>query len=114
MRGGEVVRAAELMAIRKREGKATPAPWFASTQTSDGQNFVTSGKDGREGPAINVEVVSHDGEWKVDLARQQADAEFIANARADVPMLLDAIAEYERVLRETQRRLDEALVRFSE
>lgn len=100
----------ELKVIKARADAATDGPWYAPPQNGDGQNFV--GTNGNK-PAISIEIVSHDGDWKVDLGRQQADAEFIAHAREDVPKLVDALLNSDRLLRDTQQRLDEALARFA-
>lgn len=68
----------EIEAIRKRAGKATEGPWLHAGGKF-GEPLVTSYRDG-----INItEEVIYD-----------FDAEFIANAREDIPKLL---AEVERL-----------------
>lgn len=107
-----VVNSEELTAIEARLKGTTDGPWSAGPQNSDGQNFVSSANWGQTNPAVNIEVTSHDGDWKVDLDRQQRDAEFIAHARDDVPALIAAVRHSQQTLREVQLRLDEALARF--
>lgn len=86
----------DLNAIRKRAEAATEGPWSAeySAVVSDHAN-----SEGLAGPINDVCVLS-DGEY-IDNYNQRADANFIANARQDVPAL---IAEVER-LRTQQARL---------
>lgn len=80
-------KALDLDAIRARVDAATEGPWEWSAN-SDDRFFVTGGG---EGAAVNIEVDSHDGNWSMSRQRMQADAQFIATARTDVPALLDEV-----------------------
>lgn len=77
-------------AIVQREGEATPGPWIADTEQRG--DCVVWGPDGKfianMGTAPHW-VVSESGERRAvvfDVDRR--DAEFIAHARKDVPLLL--------------------------
>ena len=89
---GKVSRPAELHAwvVAQWQAKldvawaATPGPWEALAQDSDGQNTVLSRGpgDGEKATgafkAVWLEVQSHDGNWNINLDRQTADADHIA------------------------------------
>jgi hypothetical protein len=83
---------------------ATPGPWEALAQNSDGQNTVLSRgpRDGEKATgtfkAVWLEVQSHDGNWNINLDRQTADADHIA---AFDPAF--AIAVCEATLRRLER-----------
>lgn len=82
--------------LREHAENATPGPWIAAEQTSDGQNFVGTVVKGT-GPAVSIEVGSHDGNWTLDLDRQTADATYLALMHPPVALALahwlDAEAE---------------------
>jgi hypothetical protein len=78
------LNAEELEAIRKRAEAATPGPWFDSETV-----YVVSNV---RGDSI---------EWGADFiaeTQEQSDAEFIANAREDVPKLLVEIERLRKTL----------------
>jgi hypothetical protein len=67
----------DLDAIRQREAKATKGPWW-------------------QGPHYRCDVDSPSGNvrsFAVYTPQAEADAEFIANARTDIPSLLSALEE---------------------
>jgi hypothetical protein len=66
-----------LAAIRERHEKATPGPWWSGL-ARDGFSFSVEGPDADSHPAAQRLI--------------RPDAEFIANARTDLPALL-TIAE---------------------
>lgn len=74
--------------LRQHAQAATPGPWEALAQTSDGQNFV-SDAPGSDAKHVTIEVVSHDGWYVVNLIRQRADAELIALLRRCPDLLAD-------------------------
>lgn len=78
----------QLNAIKERVAKATPAPWYWNKNYKRG---VSSNADS-EGDIADF--------WKDDNAT--ADAQFVAHAREDVPLLIE---EIER-LREENRQLN--------
>lgn len=78
----------ELDEIRKRADKATPGPWYYTKWHVATEPDITGGYP--PNPASICETA--DGEYIENY--NQADAEFIANARQDVPALL---AEVERL-----------------
>jgi len=75
-----------LAAIREREAKATPGPWncwngWQYDRETDTMAMQRIGPDGIYGKAL----ATRDG---YDLYATRADAEFVANAREDIPALL--------------------------
>lgn len=65
----------QLEVIRKRSEKATEGPWRIGKQSPNGLNNI-----GTIGGLLTVQTTDEE------------DAEFIANARQDIPELLDHIA----------------------
>ncbi|MBU8739775.1 hypothetical protein [Bacillus licheniformis] len=66
----------ELEEIRQRSEKATEGPWRIGKQSPNGLNNI-----GTIGGLLTAQTTDED------------DADFIANARQDIPALLDHIAE---------------------
>lgn len=90
--------------LREHGEAATPGPWNRPAQSSDGQNVVLSRgpasgeKEAGRHKAVHITVDTHDGNWNMNLRRQDADAAYItlmhppvALALADV---LDGIATF--------------------
>lgn len=71
-------------AIRERTEKATEGPWYAGTEYEQSRrgNFVASKENG------HIVVAEQD---YTDCVLETEDAEFIANAREDIPYLLSEI-----------------------
>jgi hypothetical protein len=67
--------------IRRRSEKATPAPWIDFLERRDqlsGESFIARGPNRLEGDLYLIGATD-------------ADIEFIAHARQDIPRLLDEI-----------------------
>jgi hypothetical protein len=80
----------ELDAIERRSSAATPGPWRAMVEGRDhmsGDSFIMTGGTGARGEDIYVSAGS--------APAQDADLEFIAAARHDIPRL---IAEVRRLM----------------
>ncbi|WNF07426.1 ead/Ea22-like family protein [Brevibacillus borstelensis] len=72
-----VITPQELAAIRERAEKATPGPWK-----------LINYDNGFAVYASEVEMIS---DWYYENGFTEENAEFIANARTDIPRLLDEI-----------------------
>jgi hypothetical protein len=73
---------AELEAIRRRCNAATPGPWKSMIEGRDhtsGNSFIITG--GGNGRGSDIEL----------SGATDADQDFIANARQDIPRLLEEI-----------------------
>jgi hypothetical protein len=92
----------DLAAIRAREEKATEGPWSADSdqhtpakwERGYGQFHAFS-----LGPTLKASVADGDACERA-LRQAEADADFIANARDDIPALLD---EVERLQKENEQ-----------
>ncbi|QJC97180.1 hypothetical protein HC660_27060 [Bacillus mojavensis] len=82
----------QLEEIRKRSDKATVGHWRATLDDPYDRTYVLGAFNG------GVTVIA-------DI-KGDADAEFIANARQDIPALLEHIAEVEQELREATLIID--------
>jgi hypothetical protein len=87
---------AELDAIRERAGKATPGPWFTVDSVwlprRMGTYVIAGHHDPHVGKAV-LDCVDID-EWVgpgPDYSQSDADMEFAAHARQDIPRLLAAL-----------------------
>lgn len=72
----------ELKQIELRCSRAQPGPWKAFIEGRDhesGSNFIMTGEGNRRGEDIEV------------LGATEADYDFIANARQDIPKLIQEI-----------------------
>lgn len=84
----------QLAEIRKRAEAATAGPWYVS-----GDSGVCTGHPGHQtisryyGGLTNKVCSLSDGGAYIDNINEDNDATFIANARTDIPALLDMIAE---------------------
>lgn len=85
--------------IRQRAQQATKGPWEVAPCSSDDEvrNVVSEYKRVEGGAQANwiAELdasLDFDSDIEGELERLQADAEFIAHARQDIPDLLDALA----------------------
>ncbi len=86
--------------IRQRVDKATEGPWFPQESSVISDNANTYNWRGRtkEVCALN------DGEY-IENQNDENDANFIANARQDIPHLLDEISRMERTISAAQTKL---------
>ena len=78
---------AELEKIRKRCDAATPGPWRSFVEGRDhtsGNSFIMTGVGDARGDDIEL------------FGATVADQDFIANARQDIPRLLDEIERLKR------------------
>lgn len=74
--------------VRKRCDSATPAPWVSFVEGRDhssGSNVIVRGPDGSE-----ADLYLFGG--------TEADHDFVANARQDIPLLLDEIIRLRKQL----------------
>lgn len=112
--------AQRLAEIRDRESKATKGPWFISHRhwndslaaTEAILKFPFIGRSGESLESLGWLVMgkdfhhssnrSADGTNITDLPRV-ANEDFIAHSRADIPWLLDRVAELEAKLKETEK-----------
>lgn len=72
----------EIDQIEQRVNQAQPGPWKAHIEGRDhesGADFIMTGTDDRRGEDIEI------------IAGTAADFEFIANARQDIPKLIETI-----------------------
>ncbi|QHM89788.1 hypothetical protein DXY21_03863 [Bacillus velezensis] len=79
----------QLEEIRQRTEAATEGPWRIGKQSPNGLNNI-----GTIGGLLTAQTTNED------------DAKYIANARQDIPALLDHIAEVEQELREATLIID--------
>jgi hypothetical protein len=82
-----------LDAVRKRCQNATPGPWVASIEGRDhraGENIIFRGVDGTE-DALYL------------FGGTDADYDFVAWARQDIPLLLDEIERLKNLLNNATR-----------
>ena len=82
----------DLPAIEKRAAVATPGPWWAWDRGVGWHIAVGAEPDGSGPPALLPEG------QRTDLDRRE-DAEFIAAARQDVPLLVDRVRKLQDALR---------------
>jgi len=77
----------ELEDIRRRSANASPGPWVSFIEGRDhtsGSSFIMTGAGEDRGEDIEL------------LGGTDADQDFIAHARQDIPRLLDEIARLKR------------------
>ena len=87
----------DLDAIEARAEAATPGPWHTQVTTAC-FDVIQGGDrhtDNRYIAMMNVDS-DPDGDFR-DYSESNADAEFIAHAREDVPYLLERVAALEKV-----------------
>lgn len=85
-----------LAVIRNREQAATKGPWYFHYDHEKGAEIIAYGNQDN-GPHHEVMVpVAHEGGADIELCWRHADASFTANARSDVPWLLDLIETLRR------------------
>jgi hypothetical protein len=99
-----VVNKIDLAAIKARADAATPGPWKARTEYPQTVTSPTYGPDSSDEDA-----------WVISTSlthRPDADAEFIAHARTDVPALLAHVAELEAERDEARRTGARAALRL--
>ena len=80
----------ELAEMRQRCDRATPGPWRSFVEGRDhtsGSNFIMTGQGKSRGDDIELS------------GAMPADQDFIANARQDIPRLLDEIARLKTLIR---------------
>ena len=84
-----IVDDSELEKIRRRCESATPGPWSSYVEGRDhtsGSNFIMTRSGEKRGPDIELSGAT------------DADQDFIANARQDVPKLLEEIERLKKKL----------------
>lgn len=85
----------DLEAIKRRAEAATPGPWGAGANLSDGgDEYDVFGPNPKKGPAFIA-----------NYAKKQ-DAKFIAHAREDVPALVAEVERLSELLQRAKRRLN--------
>lgn len=103
---GQIAKARRKSEIAEREKKATKGPWARTglCMVDHSYHVGTPGGNGgmkiSEDDAIDILVADAGG----DMDTSEANAEFIAHARADIPFLLSALAsERQAVIEECCR-----------
>ncbi|MEV6678307.1 hypothetical protein AB0N09_15830 [Streptomyces erythrochromogenes] len=94
MKPDEMVSEEELSAIERRVSAATPGPWVGWMETRQGlggSSFIQISSDAEEDDEIHL-TRTHAGHTITGPdAQTDADIDFIASARQDVPRLVDEI-----------------------
>lgn len=86
----EMLSDEELNSIAARVAAATPGPWTSFIEGRDhqsGSNFIMTGEVGSRGKDIEL------------TGATEADQDFIAAAREDVPRLLEAVRALQLMLK---------------
>lgn len=97
----------ELAAIRERCEKADTAPWRLwpdGWEEESGLRYITV-LGGGTPDSIDEHCIANVSNYGQGDEQCEADAEFIAHARTDVPFLLDALEEAIGLLRPTTEEL---------
>ena len=94
----------EVRAIAARAEAATPGPWWHQVTTAC-YDVIEGGERTSDSDYIAMMGTDYDGHDTRDAPNVQADSEFIAHARSDIPTLLAALEASER----ENERLREAL-----
>lgn len=81
----------EFAAIEARANAATPGPWEHCTKGYDGLPLVVA-----EGYGFPAEPLGQSGTHVIET--MEADAEFIAHSRTDIPALLAAVRERDNTI----------------
>lgn len=96
----------ELRAIEDRANEATPGPWVRGKKSWDGTDIATV-----TGPSVE-EIVQEPTTFYaypsgsfVDVDGMEANLEFIAHARQDVPALVAEVKRLTEILRATRARI---------
>ncbi|TCB97552.1 hypothetical protein E0H26_11580 [Micromonospora zingiberis] len=91
-----------LKAIRQREHDATRGPWATGVRWEDPYdtywlpiNTASTNEDEPHQPDRVALIRYHAGAFQFPHADARADAEFIAHARQDIPLLLTELAAYQ-------------------
>jgi len=94
MESDEELPEEELSAIERRVAAATPGPWIGWTESRHGiggTSFVQLRADSEEDDEIYLTRSTGGSEVRGADAQTDADIEFIAGARQDVPRLVNEI-----------------------
>ena len=86
----EMLSDEELHLIAARVAVATPGPWTSFIEGRDhqsGSNFIMTGEVGRRGQDIEL------------IGATEADQDFIAAAREDIPRLLETVRVLQSALK---------------
>jgi hypothetical protein len=84
----EVMRIGEIM---KREFATTPGPWKVRTHPELKSFVEAKPKENMEKYGYGIGILQEDDNEDV-YPRREADVEFVANAKQDIPFLLELIA----------------------
>jgi hypothetical protein len=96
--------------IRARADAATPGPWGVWTSMDNTRDILSEA----EHPAVPLAgLYGRDGS-EHPTAGEDADAEFIAAARSDIPYLLDRLAASEQEAARLRAERDAANARYAE
>ncbi|MFE2582843.1 hypothetical protein [Streptomyces sp. NPDC059378] len=101
MEPDEVLSEEELSAIERRVGAATPGPWVGwmeSRHSIGGTSFIQLRADAEEDDEFYLTRATGGHEVVGADAQTDADIEFIAGARQDVPRLVKEIRRLRAVL----------------
>jgi hypothetical protein len=100
---GQIVTNEELQAIRHREMRATPGPWFHGKNTKHEHNVY--------GPQ-QEDITPAFTDQNYGRSMVPEDATFIANARTDIPALLDELDSLRRRIGTSIRAAEELAVLY--
>ncbi|MFE2854566.1 hypothetical protein ACFXJO_26035 [Streptomyces lavendulae] len=101
MESDEVLSEEELSAVERRVAAATPGPWVGwmeSRHGIGGTSFIQLRTDAEEGDEIYLTRATGGRQVVGVDAQTDADIEFIAGARQDVPRLVSEIRRLRAVL----------------
>ena len=96
----------DLDAIEARANAATPGPWDGDTCDGISQHWT------REKPWLDVLVMEGSDSWggcNHRISVSEADAEFIAQAREDVPALVKRVRELDKEVEGKDRLIDKLI-----
>lgn len=106
-----------LAQIRERERAATPGEWswedgwqdvdggcqddFDADEETGGEKYLNLGLVNQETTVLGLSVDHYEPHWDVDRSLEtpgKSDRDFIANSRADIPWLLELVANLQSKL----------------
>jgi hypothetical protein len=99
----------ELAAMDKRIAAAAPAPWYGWLETrhsTGGESYIEIAPDADEDNEIYISRFAGTRELKSPNAQLDADIDFIAHAREDMPRLIAEIRRLRGLLPEESQDVD--------
>lgn len=83
----------DLEAIQARCDAATGGPWFAASHNKRKDGIALVGVSGEQGTGHAIAVLAG-----IDVRQRHRDAVFVANARTDMPLLIERIRQLEYLI----------------